>query len=1189
VLAEARGFYIMKASGLAERADSDDGFVSMTCAVCCFDSPMSFLRLAGTVILQLFLGLVAGANAAAPGTGVLRTVAEVRALSEKDAASKHGVSLQGIVTYHDPAWRLLFLEDATGGVAVEVPSESASLARGQTIAVEGATILGGLAPVVSASSWQVLGKATLPAPKSATIRELLAGQYDCQRVEISGVVSAIEPHAGRPLMHIHSGREYLSVLVRDANLGDSELSRFIDAAVRIQGVSATIRRTNGYVMRTQIFAAGLDGVAIDRPAPAAPFDAQETPVSSLSGEESHRVKILGRIVSSRTNGFITVLDEAGTIEVHTGQTAPARGDDMVEVIGFPRWQENKVILEHADYRVVGLRIVHDGAPTGRVYLPLIEGISDVSRLSTEQAALGYPVRLRGQVTFYDAPWHMLFLSDATTNGIFIWPTRRNLGLRPGQIVEINGFTSPGDFVSTVVQAEAAAQALGELPAPQELSYDLLASGQEDSQWIAIDGIVRATKCDGQHLILEVAASGRKFGALVSGYTNAVPPTNLIDAEVRIKGVCSVIPNKRRQAIGFRVCVPSMGHVGVQQAAPVDPFAAPVRTVESLFRYGRQGQPGHRVQVNGVVTMQRDSSALYLRDETGALFVELLQDEKLKPGDRVEVAGFPALVAGLPNLQNAIIRRRGSGSVPEPRAISLREARSGEFDADLVSLEARFLEMSETVQPPVLILRAGDTVFEATLPNQDRIPELQGLLPGSLVKVTGIFSTQVDEEGKVRSFRLLVTADPGVVVLSRPGWLTAGRALTLAGSLSALSLGVMLWVLSLRRRVRQQTELIREKLNQEARLESRYRDLFDTAHDMVFTTDLNGKITSFNKAAEHLAATPRDEAIGCGLRTFFASEDADSWLLPKTGGANEHEPGTYEVTLLAKDGRKVPVEISVTALKQDGKPVGWQGIARDITERRRSEDEIRRFNADLERRVFERTSELAASNKELEAFSYSVSHDLRAPLRAINGFSEILLRDFGASLDDKARHYLQTVAASGRQMGELVDDLLAFSRLGRQPLVKGPVDLNDLVRQVVRGLQRHEPGREVLFLAAHLPPANGDRSLINQVLQNLLGNAWKFTGKTAKPCVEVGSFQQSDEAVFFVRDNGAGFDMQYAGKLFGVFQRLHRDVEFPGTGVGLAIVHRIVSRHGGRVWAEARVGEGATFYFTLPAESATKEP
>jgi light-regulated signal transduction histidine kinase (bacteriophytochrome) len=218
----------------------------------------------------------------------------------------------------------------------------------------------------------------------------------------------------------------------------------------------------------------------------------------------------------------------------------------------------------------------------------------------------------------------------------------------------------------------------------------------------------------------------------------------------------------------------------------------------------------------------------------------------------------------------------------------------------------------------------------------------------------------------------------------------------------------------------------------------------------------------------------------------------------------------------------------------------------------------------------------------------VSHDLRAPLRAINGFAEILLKDFGGKIDAKGQHYLNTVADSGRKMGRLVDDLLAFSRLGRQPLAKAPLDLNDLVRQVLDDLRRHEPGRAVTVRLQALPPAHGDRTLVGQALQNLLGNAWKFTQKTPQPLIEVGAIADGPETVYYIRDNGAGFDMKYGEKLFGVFQRLHRDEEFPGTGVGLAIVHRVIQRHGGRIWVEAAVGAGATFFFTLPeANSAMR--
>jgi signal transduction histidine kinase len=240
----------------------------------------------------------------------------------------------------------------------------------------------------------------------------------------------------------------------------------------------------------------------------------------------------------------------------------------------------------------------------------------------------------------------------------------------------------------------------------------------------------------------------------------------------------------------------------------------------------------------------------------------------------------------------------------------------------------------------------------------------------------------------------------------------------------------------------------------------------------------------------------------------------------------------------------------------------------------------KMNEELEQRVQERTAELRAANRELEAFSYSVSHDLRAPLRAITGFSSILLEDYAPQLPDEAQRYLHIVGNSAQQMGQLIDDLLTFSRLGRMELRKQPVAPADLVRQVLEDLQAERAGRQVEIKLGDLPPCRAEPTLLKQVFVNLLGNALKYTRRQEAAHIEVGYLEKGGERVYFVKDNGAGFDMQYANKLFGVFQRLHRAEEYEGTGVGLAIVQRIIHRHGGRVWAEAAVDQGATFYFTL---------
>lgn len=262
------------------------------------------------------------------------------------------------------------------------------------------------------------------------------------------------------------------------------------------------------------------------------------------------------------------------------------------------------------------------------------------------------------------------------------------------------------------------------------------------------------------------------------------------------------------------------------------------------------------------------------------------------------------------------------------------------------------------------------------------------------------------------------------------------------------------------------------------------------------------------------------------------------------------------------------------------------ISEDITERKAARDELSRLNAELERRVVARTAQLEAANRELEAFSYSISHDLRAPLRAIYGFTQIVQEDYGKSFDTECQRLLDVITNNARRMNQLIDDLLAFSKITRAELAQEPVDMRQLCENVLQDLTLLEPQRTAQVAIGNMIPIKGDPALLQQVWTNLLSNAFKFTRALPQPRIEIGSTNGAQEVTYFVRDNGVGFDMKYVSKLFMVFQRLHRVEQFEGTGVGLAIIQRIVLRHGGRVWAESRPNEGATFFFSLPKDDAT---
>ncbi|MCX7173245.1 MAG: ATP-binding protein [Proteobacteria bacterium] len=388
----------------------------------------------------------------------------------------------------------------------------------------------------------------------------------------------------------------------------------------------------------------------------------------------------------------------------------------------------------------------------------------------------------------------------------------------------------------------------------------------------------------------------------------------------------------------------------------------------------------------------------------------------------------------------------------------------------------------------------------------------------------------------------------------------------------------------------ETQLLdeRERLRESER---QFRNLVENSPDVIVRYDRDGRRIFVNPEFERVNHLSAQEVLGktpVQLSTELAPMAANFTARLMAAMAS----GTIDKIDLSwtKDGRPICWYVRVMPeFDAEDKVVSALTIWTDISERKQAEQEVRKLNAELERRVTERTAELEAANKELEAFAFSVSHDLRAPLRHIDGFVDLLQERAAPTLDAESRRYMATITKAARRMGTLIDDLLSFSRMGRAEMARTQVDLTALVQEVIRELEPETHDRVIDWRIAVLPNVTGDRAMLRVVLVNLVSNALKFTQPRAQAEIEIGSEPGSEsETVIFVRDNGVGFDMQHVDKLFGVFQRLHREDEFEGTGIGLANVRRVISRHGGRTWAEGQPGGGATFRFSLPLARNSQE-
>ena len=587
--------------------------------------------------------------------------------------------------------------------------------------------------------------------------------------------------------------------------------------------------------------------------------------------------------------------------------------------------------------------------------PVLTKAAQIRQLSTEQAARHYPVRLRGVVTFFDQSRFYRFIQDDTA-GIYLFPADvlNNPALATGELVEIEGETNPGEYAPTVTPTKVTLLGQGVFPAAAPVTFEDLASGREDSQFVAVQGIVRSVSRESatNYYSIEVATGGGRLTALALQLPveNA---ENLVDSTVRIRGVCVSQFNLQRQLFDLRLLVPHPGDIEIETPAPADPFGVPKRSIEQLLQFAPSGSYGHRVKVEGTVVYRHEPRMLYIQDQKEGLYVDTEQAGPLLPGEQVEVLGFPSRGEYTPMLQDAVFRKTNSGPVPMPETVTVDQALSGTNDCRLVRIVATVLDRTRYGSEPFLILQAGNYIFTAYMARSTPGVEFAYLKNGSEVALTGVCLIEPGTDWhpgadwRAKSFRILLRSAGDIEVLRAPPWWTLEKMLWAVGCLIVLVLIAMAWVGILRRRVRKQTQIIRQKLEAEATMRRRYADLFENANDMVFTSDLAGRITSINATGETLLQQARDEILSRNLLDFIAAEQraaADRWLREVTH--NGSEAPTAEWDFVNPAGHRLRLEISARMVGQHE----IEGIGRDITERNRLEKEILEISTREQRRI-----------------------------------------------------------------------------------------------------------------------------------------------------------------------------------------------------------------------------------------------
>jgi PAS domain S-box-containing protein len=902
--------------------------------------------------LSLLLTLCLPVRLLAQAHNDLTTAKDLQSLTQVQAAGGLHFHIKGTVLCYDEGWRQLYVHDGVSTAYISPQDSTNAFRPGQSIEVSG-TALGD--NTFTNLHFTLLGEQPIPTPKRLALSQL-ANDHG-QWIETSGRVLSGETSRGRLAILLHDAGQNCLVYV----LGfppTNDFSRLLGSKVQIRGINAS-KSSAGRLESASLFVAGFSDISVLEGTIEKRSHTPVVSIGSLLNCElgpwtNEWVHINGLVASYQPGQSLVVKDPTGVIRARIIQLTEIQGDERVDLWGFFCLGQQGAFLDNAYFEVVRPIVRASPAPAPETpsagpQPPFLTEILDVAKLSRTDAARNLSVRLRGILTYADPEWRNGFLQDRS-GAIYVDLDPGFKELHSGQFVEVIGRTSPGGFAPEVLTTSVTVQGVTNLPVPIPVDLEDLVNGQLDARWVEMEGIVRRVDAMSRHVSLRLMTPKGRFSAIIPAFDNQPVPTHLIDARVAVQGACSSEMNLRRQLSGITLSVPSLDYIRLINPPPADPFSVTTTPIETVATF-EPNRLTSRVRVRGVVTLAMPGEGFILQDASGGMRIQTRQIDEVAIGERLDVLGFPAIAEFSPSLEEAIFRKTGTGRLPQPQKTTAEQiVMYGTNAEQVVEIKGRLLQSIPRSANPQLVLQDGQTIFTAHLAAQTRRLEVPALQSGSVLRLTGVCSIQGGERHEPETFRLMLRSAEDIYLLQAAPWWTLPHFFMLAGGMSVLILAALAWVALLRRQVRTQTKLIRQKLEDEAALEERFRELFENANDIVYTHDLEGTLTSINQMGEKLLQRPRNEILSRNVVELITEEQrpaARQWL---ENVLKDSGPPAAEWDFTSASGQRIKVEISTRLIERGGKVVEVEGIARDITERKRLEREILEISNREQRRI-----------------------------------------------------------------------------------------------------------------------------------------------------------------------------------------------------------------------------------------------